>query len=151
MFVTLGVVKTWTSHERLPACSVRDVFCYFLDITTPPSPNLLHYFASIATDTEDQTRLNLLATVSKNFSKLNSFLSIFALKESAAYEDWRHWRFPNLLEVLEEFPSVHPYAPLLIAQLSLLQPRFYSISSSQAIYPNQIHLTVAVVVYRTQG
>ncbi|KRT82108.1 hypothetical protein AMK59_3121, partial [Oryctes borbonicus] len=65
-------------------------------------------------------------------------------------EDWRHWRFPNLLEVLEEFPSVRPYAPLLIAQLSLLQPRFYSISSSRAIYPNQINLTVAVVTYRTQ-
>lgn len=73
------------------------------------------------------------------------------LQDSAAYEDWRHWRFPNLLEALEEFPSVRPNAPLLMAQLSILQPRFYSISSSQAIYPNQLHLTVAVVVYRTEG
>jgi hypothetical protein len=35
-----------------------------LDITTPPTPNLLQHFASVATDAEDQSRLNLLATVS---------------------------------------------------------------------------------------
>lgn len=72
-------------------------------------------------------------------------------KDSSAYEDWRHWNFPNLAEVLEEFPSVSPYAPLLIAQLSILQPRFYSISSSPLMYPNEVHLTVAVVVYNTHG
>ena len=35
----------------------------FLDITTPPTPNLLRYFASIATNTKEQTQLNILATV----------------------------------------------------------------------------------------
>lgn len=127
-----GVMKTWTPHERLPTCSLRELFNRFLDITTPPSPNLLQYFASIATDEEDQRKLNLLAT------------------DSAAYEDWRHWRFPHLLEVLEEFSSVKPNAALLVAQLGLLQPRFYSISSSQDLNPGQVHLTVAVVVYKTQ-
>ncbi|XP_060528614.1 nitric oxide synthase isoform X2 [Cylas formicarius] len=128
-----GVLKTWKPHERLPACSVRDLFTRYLDITTPPSPNLLQHFATIATDEEDQKRLNLLAS------------------DSSAYEDWRHWRFPNLAEVLDEFPSVFPHAPLLVAQLSILQPRFYSISSSLLLHPNEVHLTVAVVVYRTQG
>lgn len=127
-----GVLKTWVPHERLPCCSVRDLLARFLDITTPPTPNLLQHFASIATDEEDQRKLNLLAT------------------DSAAYEDWRHWRYPHLLEVLEEFPSVTPFAPLLLAQLSILQPRFYSISSSPALHPNEVHLTVAVVIYRTQ-
>ncbi|XP_063930433.1 nitric oxide synthase, salivary gland isoform X2 [Zophobas morio] len=127
-----GVMKTWTPHERLPSCSLRTLLSRFMDITTPPTPHLLQHFASIATEQEDQRKLELLAT------------------DSAAYEDWRHWRYPNLLEVLEEFPSVTPYAPLLIAQLSILQPRFYSISSAPSLYPTQIHLTVAVVVYRTQ-
>jgi nitric-oxide synthase len=127
-----GVLKTWTPHERLPTCSLKTLLSRFLDITTPPTPNLLQHFASIATDQEDQRKLELLAT------------------DSAAYEDWRHWRYPNLLEVLEEFPSVTPYAPLLIAQLSILQPRFYSISSSPLLHPAQVHLTVAVVVYKTQ-
>lgn len=57
-------MKAWKAHERLPSCSLRELFSRFLDITTPPSPNLLQHFASIATDEEDQRRLTLLATVS---------------------------------------------------------------------------------------
>lgn len=75
----------------------------------------------------------------------------FNLQDSTEYEDWRHYNFPNLLEVLQEFPSVKPSAPLLIAQLPLLQPRFYSISSSPLKYPKEVHLTVAIVQYNTQG
>ncbi|XP_069669172.1 nitric oxide synthase, salivary gland isoform X2 [Periplaneta americana] len=127
-----GIVKTWEPHERLPPCSLRTLFSRFLDITTPPTPNLLQHFASLATDQEDQRRLTLLAS------------------ESAAYEDWRHWRIPHLLEVLEEFPSVRPSAALLAAQLTPLQPRFYSISSSPVVQTGEIHITVAVVSYRTQ-
>ncbi|CAH1105275.1 unnamed protein product [Psylliodes chrysocephalus] len=127
-----GVLKTWKPHERLPACSLKQLFSYYLDITTPPTPNLLQHFASIATDPEEKKQLNLLAN------------------DSAAYEDWRHWRFPHLLDVLEEFPSVTPCAPLLVGQLSILQPRFYSISSSPILHPKEVHLTVAVVVYKTK-
>ncbi|XP_067008227.1 nitric oxide synthase, salivary gland [Anabrus simplex] len=127
-----GVVKTWVPHERLPSCSLRTLLTRFLDITTPPTPDLLQHLASIATNPEEQEKLSQLAT------------------EPTAYEDWRHWRFPHLLEVLEEFPSVCPSAPLLVAQLPLLQPRFYSISSSPSVYAKEIHITVAVVVYKTQ-
>nr|CAD7260092.1 unnamed protein product [Timema shepardi] len=130
-----GVVKTWEPHERLPACSLRTLFTKFLDITTPPDPNLLQHFSSVATDPEEQQRLRLSCL----------------FQEPAAFEDWRHWRFPHLLEVLEEFPSVRPSAALLAAQLSPLQPRFYSISSSPMVHPGQIHITVAVVTYRTQA
>lgn len=127
-----GTVRSWKPHGRLPSCSIRELFSQYLDITTPPTPNLLHHFASIATNEEEAKELNLLAS------------------DSAAYEDWRHWRYPHLLEVLEQFPSVRPLAPLLIAQLSILQPRFYSICSSLLMNPNETHLTVAVVVYKTQ-
>ena len=63
-YMDAGVMKTWEPHERLPPCSLRTVFTRFLDITTPPTPNLLQHFASLATDPEDQRRLTLLATVS---------------------------------------------------------------------------------------
>ncbi|XP_043519270.1 nitric oxide synthase, salivary gland isoform X1 [Frieseomelitta varia] len=128
-----GIVKTWMTHDRYLPNSLRILLKRFLDITTPPTPNLLRYFASIATDPKEQAQLNLLAS------------------DSAAYEDWRHWKFPNLVEVLDEFPSVTPFAPLLLLHLTPLQPRFYSISSSPNVHQGQIHLTVATVQYKTQG
>lgn len=42
-------------------------------------------------------------------------------------------------------------APLLLTQLPLLQPRYYSVSSAPSAHPGEIHLTVAVLAYRTQG
>ncbi|KAE8744679.1 hypothetical protein FOCC_FOCC008682 [Frankliniella occidentalis] len=125
--------KSWEPHPRLPRVSLRMLLARFLDLTTPPTPQLLQWLATQATDPEEQRGLTILAT------------------ESGAYEDWRHWRFPHLLEVLEEFPSVRPPAALLCAQLTPLQPRFYSISSSPLVHRDQVHLTVAVVTYRTKG
>ncbi|XP_031367225.1 nitric oxide synthase, salivary gland isoform X1 [Apis dorsata] len=127
-----GIVKTWIAHDRYLPNSLRILLKRFLDITTPPTPNLLRYFASIATNPKEQAQLNLLAS------------------DPAVYEDWRHWKFPNLVEVLDEFPSVKPFAPLLLLHLTPLQPRFYSISSSPDVHQGQIHLTVAVVQYKTQ-
>uniref|UniRef100_A0A8D0MQ30 Nitric oxide synthase n=1 Tax=Sus scrofa TaxID=9823 RepID=A0A8D0MQ30_PIG len=66
------------------------------------------------------------------------------------YEEWKWFRCPTLLEVLEQFPSVALPAPLLLTQLPLLQPRYYSVSSAPSTYPGEIHLTVAVLAYRTQ-
>lgn len=83
--------------------------------------------------------------------KIWNFKIFFLKKDPAVYEDWRHWKFPNLVEVLHEFPSVRPFAPLLLLHLTPLQPRFYSISSSPDVHQGQIHLTVAVVQYKTQG
>nr|AJA40861.1 nitric oxide synthase egg isoform [Philanthus triangulum] len=128
-----GIVKTWVAHDRYLPNSLRMLLTRFLDITTPPTPNLLRYFASIATNSKEQAQLSLLAS------------------DPAAYEDWRHWKFPNLVEVLDEFPSVKPFAPLLLLHLTPLQPRFYSISSSPDVHQGQIHLTVAIVQYKTQG
>ncbi|NP_001161704.1 nitric oxide synthase [Nasonia vitripennis] len=128
-----GIVKSWIPHDKYQGNTLRNLLLRFVDITTPPTPNLLRYFASIATCSKDQAKLCLLST------------------DSVAYEDWKHWKFPNLLEVLDEFQSVQPFAPVLLLHLTPLQPRFYSISSSPLTHRNQIHLTVAVVQYRTQG
>lgn len=55
------------------------------------------------------------------------------------------------MEVLEEFPSVTLEAGVVVAALPLLQARYYSISSSPALYPGQLHLTLSGVQYQTQG
>lgn len=67
------------------------------------------------------------------------------------YEEWKWGKNPNIVEVLEEFPSIQMPSTLLLTQLSLLQPRYYSISSSPDMYPDEVHLTVAIVSYRTRG
>ncbi|XP_053697417.1 nitric oxide synthase [Sabethes cyaneus] len=127
-----GVYKSWEPHERLPVCSLRTLMTRFLDITTPPSRQLLTFLASCCEDKGDEERLLMLAN------------------ESSVYEDWRYWKLPHLLEVLEEFPSCKPPATVLVAQLNALQPRFYSISSSPRKYSDEIHLTVAIVTYKAE-
>lgn len=46
--------------------------------------------------------------------------------------------YANIVDVLEDFSSVRVDAAALISILPVLQPRFYSISSSAAIVPTEI-------------
>lgn len=61
----LGVNKTWELHEKLPAGPLRDLFSRFLDITTPPTRQLLTFLATCCDDTNDEERLTVLANVSE--------------------------------------------------------------------------------------
>lgn len=72
-------------------------------------------------------------------------------QDARRYEEWKWWHCPTLPQVLAEFPSVALPATLLLSQLPLLQPRYYSVSSALAAAPGQLHLTVAVVTYCTEG
>ncbi|XP_053625509.1 nitric oxide synthase-like [Plodia interpunctella] len=128
-----GAVKTWEKHERIPTVSIRDIFSRFLDITTPPSTKILKYLADCCSNKDEKEELRTLAT------------------DSNAYDDWRHYFFPHLAEVLAQFPSCRPSPSLLAALLPTLQPRFYSISSSPLAHQQQIHVTVAIVVYKTKN
>ncbi|XP_071093891.1 nitric oxide synthase-like isoform X1 [Haliotis cracherodii] len=129
----LGSVKNWMKFEKMPQCSLRTAFMRYLDVTTPPSQALLKLLATQATRDEDKERLELLSS------------------ESHAYEDWKYDNMPTLVEVLDEFPSLKVPPSLLMTQLPLLQQRYYSISSSPYSYPGEVHATIAVVKYRTQG
>uniref|UniRef100_A0A672IEB6 Nitric oxide synthase n=1 Tax=Salarias fasciatus TaxID=181472 RepID=A0A672IEB6_SALFA len=122
----------WTSETRIPPCTIYQAFQYFLDITTPPSPVLLQQFAALATNEQQKKKLEVLS------------------KGLQEYEEWKWYNNPTLVEVLEEFPSIQMPSTLLLTQLPLLQPRYYSISSSPDVHPGEIHLTVAVVSYRAR-
>uniref|UniRef100_A0A7N6AAJ5 Nitric oxide synthase n=1 Tax=Anabas testudineus TaxID=64144 RepID=A0A7N6AAJ5_ANATE len=128
----LGVISNWTNETRIPPCTIYQAFQYFLDITTPPSPVLLQQFAALATSDKHKKRLEILS------------------KGLQEYEEWKWYNNPTLVEVLEEFPSIQMPSTLLLTQLPLLQPRYYSISSSTDLHPGEIHLTVAVVSYRAR-
>ncbi|KAK3768095.1 hypothetical protein RRG08_004637 [Elysia crispata] len=129
----LGSNKTWAQFEKMPVCSLRMAFTHVLDLTTPPSQALLQLLATLATRDIDKERLEVLAT------------------DSTAYEDWKYEESPNMLEVLDQFPSLKIPPSLLLTQLPLLQQRYYSISSSPRMHPGEIHATIAVVRFRTKG
>lgn len=93
---------------------------------------LLQQFAALATNDKQKKKLEVLS------------------KGLQEYEEWKWFNDPTLVEVLEEFPSIQMPSTLLLTQLPLLQPRYYSISSSPDLHPGEIHLTVAVVSYRAR-
>ena len=57
----------------------------------------------------------------------------------------------NMVEVLDQFSSIRVELSLLLSQLPLLQCRYYSISSSPDVHPDQIHCTIGIVTYRIKG
>lgn len=62
--MVLGISKSWEPHDRLPSSSVRNILTRFVDITTPPSRQLLTLFAGFCENKDDEERLNMLAIVS---------------------------------------------------------------------------------------
>lgn len=82
---------------------------------------------------------------------LNTYRDIPLLQDLQVYTTWKEFHKPTFLEVLEEFSSLELSAAFLLSQLPLLKPRLYSISSSPDLHPQELHLTVAVVSYHTQG
>ncbi|XP_039612590.1 nitric oxide synthase 2b, inducible [Polypterus senegalus] len=127
-----GSTKSWITNSRLPPCSIQQALTYFLDITTPPSQLLLKKMCQLTCEEEERRQLEKLA------------------KDTETYKHWKDFRSPTLLEVLDEFPSLEITTSFILSQLPPLKPRFYSISSSQDLNPQEIHLTVAVVCYNTQ-
>ncbi|KAM8966694.1 nitric oxide synthase 3 isoform 2-T2 [Pelodytes ibericus] len=127
-----GRKTKWVSDTRIPPCTMRQALTNYLDITTPPTPQFLQLLSVLCEEPEERKRLETLS------------------QDSRLYEEWKWHRCPTLVEVLEEFPSVCVPSSLLLTQLPLLQPRYYSISSFLEAHPDEIHLTVAVVSYYTQ-
>uniref|UniRef100_A0A7N8XU71 Nitric oxide synthase n=1 Tax=Mastacembelus armatus TaxID=205130 RepID=A0A7N8XU71_9TELE len=157
----LGVISNWTNETRIPPCTIYQAFQYFLDITTPPSPVLLQQFAALATNEKQKKKLEILSKVDSLTVLLSNIINnrlyfyptlTLSLKSKGLqeYEEWKWYNNPTLVEVLEEFPSIQVPSTLLLTQLPLLQPRYYSISSSPDLHPGEIHLTVAVVSYRSR-
>ncbi|CAH2281649.1 nitric oxide synthase, endothelial [Pelobates cultripes] len=127
-----GNKMSWVCDTRIPPCTLRQALTNYLDITTPPTPQLLQLLSILCEEPDERKRLETLS------------------QDSRLYEEWKWYKCPTLVEVLEEFPSICVPSSLLLTQLPLLQPRYYSISSSSDAFPEQIHLTVAVVSYNTQ-
>ena len=55
----------------------------------------------------------------------------------------------TVLEALEDFPSARVPLPWLLQTVPRLQPRYFSIASSLAMHPGQVHILAALVDYQT--
>jgi sulfite reductase (NADPH) flavoprotein alpha-component len=98
-----------------------------------PTRRAVEALAAHATDATEAARLNgLLAPESKDL--LAGFL---AERE--------------FVDLLAEFPSAKLSPQAFVDLLRKLMPRLYSIASSPRVHPTEVHLTVAIVRYETNG
>ena len=91
-----------------------------------PSPELYALLAAEARDDVDRSRLSALG---ENDDRADTF------------------GVHDVLDVLLEFPSARPRIGDFVRALGHIQPRLYSIASSQKKNPTQVHLTVGVLRY----
>lgn len=96
----------WQEEQRFcQEVTVRDALAKYLDITTPPTPELLKLLAVMATNSEDSEGLQMLG------------------KGEREYEEWKYSHYPNLAEAISCFPSlcgkIDP--AFLLSQLPILQ------------------------------
>jgi NADPH-ferrihemoprotein reductase len=80
--------------------------------------------------------------------RVKSILFLF-LKKSL-YNSYIRDNCRDLVNILENFPSLRPPIDHVMELLPRLQARYYSISSSPKLYPNSIHVTCTVVEYETK-
>jgi sulfite reductase (NADPH) flavoprotein alpha-component len=78
--------------------------------------------------------------------RLDGLLAPEAKEVLAAYLDEREF-----VDLLAEFRSARLTPQEFVDHLRRLMPRLYSIASSPRVHPSEIHLTVAVVRYTTNG
>ncbi len=112
--------------------SLREALTSKLALAGPTS-KILTTLLSKATDSTEQERLAQL-------------LAPDAKEVLATFLDEREF-----VDLLAEFPSARLTPQELVDHLRKLMPRLYSIASSPKLFPHEIHLTVAVVRYRTNG
>ena len=67
----------------------------------------------------------------------------------ALYSDWIAKSCRSIVHILEDMPSCKPKLDHLLELLPRVQCRYYSISSSGKLFPNNVHLTAVLIEYQT--
>ena len=118
-----GEEAVTTAKGEMP---LRHALSTFYDICRP-TPELLQHFAAG-----------------------NPSLRVLLVPEKK--EELKKWLLGRgIIDLLLENPSVKCSAREFVALLKPLAPRLYSISSSPAAHPGQVHLTVNIVRYESLG
>lgn len=126
---TTGLSAPWSNFVKLNGKdSLRLALLYLYDIMMAPSRDLLRIMADCCSDREQRARL---------------------LHISSSDEHWDRWicqALRTLKSTLDEFTSCKLSAKALISELSLQQPRQYSISSIKS--SNRFRTEITVIQHR---
>ena len=112
-------------------CSLKEALAQHLALAAP-TKQFLSALQEKAEDSKEQTRLQDL-------------LSPESTEATKAYLAEREF-----IDLLQEFPSARFNPQDFVDKLKKLVPRLYSIASSPVVYPEAVHLTVAIVRYETR-
>ena len=96
-----------------------------------------------------QTTPKFLKAITK---RANSALLLKDLLEPERKEDLDRYLWGmEVIDFLNEHPSVKFRPEEFVGLLTKLQPRLYSVASSLRVYPEQVHLIVDVIRYESHG
>jgi len=123
------------SNVVLGPCTVREALTSLCDITSLPRKNVLKVLSEYTDNPEDKAFLIQLASGSARE------------QGPKTYESWIKKDLRNIVEVLEDIPSVKIPFDLLVEILPRLTPRYYSISSSLKLNPSKVSITAVLVNY----
>jgi sulfite reductase (NADPH) flavoprotein alpha-component len=93
--------------------------------------------------------VEVLAARAKDPAERSKLEGLLAPESKDLLAGWLHER--EFVDLLAEFPSAKPAPQELVEHMRKLMPRLYSIASSPVVHPCEVHLTVAVVRYVTNG
>ncbi|XP_071802445.1 NADPH-dependent diflavin oxidoreductase 1-like [Asterias amurensis] len=117
-------------------CTIRHLVTHLLDINSVPRR---YFFELLSHFAEDELQRE----------KFQEFASAEGQQDLFSYCN-RPRR--TTLEVFQDFPTISSRIPLcyLLDLIPVIQPRAFSIASSLKTHPNEIHVLLAVVRYKTK-
>lgn len=135
--ITMKCIDTFTAKNSIIPCpcTFRTAFTYYVDITSTPRVQPLREMSSHVTAAEDKAIFDLICSSAPDGRE--------------KYNDWIVKDCRNIVHVIKDLSSFRPPADLLIELLPKLQPRYYSISSSNLANPTSVSITAVVVEYQT--
>ncbi|XP_048772680.2 NADPH-dependent diflavin oxidoreductase 1-like [Ostrea edulis] len=142
----LNPCQRFTLHQNDPniplppllpqPCTVQHLVKHYLDINSVPRRSFFEFMALFSTDELEKEKLQEFCTP-EGQEELYSYCN--RVKRS-------------ILEVLQDFPNTSSSLQFeyLFDVIPQLQPRAFSIASSQVVFPDEIQILMAVVEYKTR-